>query len=48
MKWNDIKNIKEETGDLMSSLIMLCAESGWNFDDLIQDTLNKIYRRREQ
>jgi len=48
IRWNDIKNIKEETGDLMSSLIMLCAESGWNFDDLIQDTLNKIHRRREQ
>jgi len=49
MKWNDIKNIKEESGDLMSSsLIMLCAESGWNFEDLIQDTLNKINRRREQ
>ena len=48
MKWNDIKNIKEETGDLISSLIMLSEESGWNFEDLVKDTLIKINRRREQ
>jgi nicotinate (nicotinamide) nucleotide adenylyltransferase len=48
MKWNDIKNIKEETGDLMASLIMLAEESGWNFEDLVKDTLIKINRRREQ
>jgi len=48
IRWNDIQNIKEETGDLLSSLIMLCSESGWNYEDLIQDTLNKINRRKEQ
>ncbi len=28
MKWQDVQNLKEETGDLLSSLIKLCAECG--------------------
>jgi nicotinate (nicotinamide) nucleotide adenylyltransferase len=48
IKWNDINNIKEETGDLLASLIKLCVESGWNFDDLVQSTLKKINTRSEQ
>ena len=27
--YTDIKNLKEETGDLLCSLIQLCNESGW-------------------
>ena len=48
IKWQDINNIKEETGDLLASLIKLCAESGWNYEDLIMNTLSKIERRAEQ
>jgi len=48
MKWNDINNLKEETGDLMSSIIKLCSESGWDFSELVETTLNKINNRSEQ
>lgn len=47
-KWQDINNIKEETGDLLSSLIKLCSESGWNYEELILNTLSKIERRADQ
>ena len=48
MKWQDIKNIQEETGDLLASLIELCTESGWNYEELILNTLSKIDSRSEQ
>ena len=48
MKWQDVKNLKEETGDLLSSLIQLCSESGWNYEDLILETLKKINSRADQ
>jgi nicotinate-nucleotide adenylyltransferase len=48
MKWSDIHNLKEETGDLLSSLIQLCNESGWTIDKLIKDNLEKINSRTLQ
>lgn len=48
MKWQDVNNLKEETGDLLSSLIKLCSESGWDTEELIKNTLNKIDRRADQ
>lgn len=48
MKWSDIHNLKEETGDLLSSLIQLCNESGWTIDELIKDNLEKINSRTLQ
>lgn len=48
MRWQDINNLKEETGDLLASLIMLCNENGWDFNDLISNTLQKIENRSEQ
>jgi len=48
MKWQDIKNLEEETGDLLSSLFKLCSESGWNVEDLILHTLDKINKRADQ
>ena len=48
MKWSDIHNLKEETGDLLSSLIQLCNESGWTIDELIKDNLEKIKSRTLQ
>lgn len=48
MKWQDIQNLKEETGDLLSSLLKLCSESGWNAEDLILTTLKKIDSRADQ
>lgn len=48
MRWKDIQNLKEETGDLLASLIQLCSESGWSAEDLILETINKINSRSEQ
>lgn len=48
MKWQDVNNLKEETGDLLASLIKLCAESGWNYEELVLETLNKIDSRADQ
>lgn len=42
------ENLKEEVGDLMSSLIQLCNEKGWSLDEVIGNTLRKIDRRRDQ
>jgi len=48
MKWQDVKNLKEETGDLLSSLMKLCSESGWNAEELVFNTISKINNRAEQ
>ena len=48
MKWQDINNLKEETGDLLASLIQLCNESGWDVDELIQNNISKIKKRELQ
>jgi len=48
MRWQDVNNLKEETGDLLSSLIKLCSESGWDTEDLIKNTLKKIDSRADQ
>lgn len=48
IKWQDIKNLKEETGDLLASLLQLCNESGWNAEELIENTLVKINSRTLQ
>jgi len=45
----DINNLKEETGDLLSSVLQLCNESGWDAKELVEYTCNeKIARRTEQ
>jgi nicotinate-nucleotide adenylyltransferase len=48
IKWQDINNLKEETGDLLSSLIQLCNESGWDMTDVIEHTVAKIDSRADQ
>lgn len=48
MRWQDVQNLKEETGDLLSSLLKMCSENDWNAEDLINNTLAKIDRRADQ
>ena len=45
MKWQDVQNLKEEAGDLMASLIQLHNESGWDVEENVQITLDKIDSR---
>jgi nicotinate-nucleotide adenylyltransferase len=47
-RYTDLANLREEAGDLLSSLLQLCNESGWSADDLIQENLAKILRRKNQ
>ena len=47
-KWLDIRNLREETGDLLASLIQLCNESGWDITDLIEENKKKIEKRALQ
>jgi nicotinate-nucleotide adenylyltransferase len=42
------EQIKEEVGDLMSSLIQLCNEKRWSLEEVIENTLQKIERRKKQ
>jgi nicotinate-nucleotide adenylyltransferase len=48
MKWQDVKNLKEETGDLLASLIMLCNENDWDVETLIDENTKKIQSRELQ
>lgn len=47
-RFTDIVNLREETGDLLASVLMLCDEAGWNPEELIESTLIKIERRSAQ
>ena len=48
IRYRDPKNLKEEVGDLMSSLIQLCNENSWSVDELIDNNLQKINSRTLQ
>jgi nicotinate-nucleotide adenylyltransferase len=48
MKWSDVKNLKEEAGDLICSLIELHTENGWDLEENIKSTLEKIESRSMQ
>ena len=47
-RYVDLKNLKEETGDLLSSVLQLCNENDWDAENLIQSTLEKIEKRKLQ
>jgi len=44
----DLRNIREETGDLLASTLQLCNECEWDATELIETTLEKIKRRQNQ
>ncbi len=48
IRYTDVNNIKEEAGDTLASILMLCNESGWDAEELIKNTCNKVNRRTEQ
>lgn len=47
-RFTDIRNLKEEAGDLLSSLLQLFNENEWNPAECVQATLDKIERRKLQ
>lgn len=48
IRYTDVNNMKEEAGDTLASILMLCNESGWNAEELIKTTCDKINRRANQ
>lgn len=46
--YTDLKNLKEESGDLLASLIQLCNESEWDINELLEQNNVKIRRRALQ
>jgi nicotinate-nucleotide adenylyltransferase len=47
-RFTDLANLKEEAGDLLCSVKQLCNECGWNEDELVAHTLDKIEHRKLQ
>lgn len=47
-RYTDLKNLKEETGDALSSLIQLANEAGWSVEELVEGNLQKIDSRIKQ
>lgn len=47
-RYTDDKNLDEEAGDALCSLIALCEERGHDYRCLIKNTLDKIERRKAQ
>lgn len=48
IRFTDLNNLKQATGNLMASLIQLCNESGWDFNEVVEQTLKTIDSRKEQ
>lgn len=47
-RYTDLKNLREETGDLLASTLQLINECGWDVADLIQENREKIVSRELQ
>lgn len=47
-RYTSVKNLREEAGDLLSSLLMLLNESGWDVETLVGENLAKIQSRKAQ
>ncbi|MFW5847898.1 MAG: nicotinate (nicotinamide) nucleotide adenylyltransferase [bacterium] len=45
LRWTDVKNLKEEAGDLLSTLIQLHNENGWDIEENLDCNLIKINKR---
>lgn len=47
-RFTDMTNLREEAGDLLSSILQLYNECGWGAEELIAENLAKINRRKRQ
>lgn len=47
-RYIDLTNLKEETGDALTSIIQLANEAGWTIDELVEANLEKIVKRQVQ
>lgn len=47
-RFTDLKNLREETGDLLATTIQLCNECEWDIEELLRENKTKIERRKNQ
>ena len=47
-RYTDLRSMKEEAGDLLTSLLQLYNECDWDAAEVIESNLTKIKRRRKQ
>jgi nicotinate-nucleotide adenylyltransferase len=47
-RYTDLKSLKGEAGDLLTTLIQLCNENEWSVEELIEANLKKIRKRKNQ
>lgn len=47
-RFSDLENLKDETADLLNSVLQLCNECGWSAEDLSGQNISKIERRKSQ
>lgn len=47
-RYLDLQSLKEETSDLMGTLVQLCNECGWSVEELLQMNIKKIKKRKKQ
>jgi nicotinate-nucleotide adenylyltransferase len=47
-RFRNVSDLRDGTGDMLASAIMLATECGWNVEDLVNNSLKKIETRREQ
>jgi len=48
LKADSIPHTREELGDLLSSAIQMANENNWSVEELINENLNKILKRKKQ
>jgi len=46
--FTNLTNLREETGDLLASIIQLCSESGWDIEEILAENNAKIKSRMLQ
>lgn len=47
-RYLDLKSMREEAGDLFTTLVQLFNENGWAIEDLVNENLAKIKKRQKQ
>jgi nicotinate-nucleotide adenylyltransferase len=48
IRYTDMKNLREEFGDLLATVIAGIEENGWDMETLLSENRDKIYRRQKQ
>ena len=47
-RYTDLRSLKEEAGDLLTTTLQLINECGWDLEEIVDENLAKIKKRRNQ